>query len=402
MATINEEILTGKKFRVKNKIKNIWERVSYWTKASDVEFDDGQTAEEKMAKMEYAVYYSENDDINAKNNINAKNHFSFYNYKIVNSSNSSSMTPTINASDLDKNFEITNEQMFMINLSYDDSSTTNYISFNKIIIAGRTIPIYGSTNGDMGSSGTQRSIYLYKSSSSSTTSKNFRTIMIDNKSDYARAFDMTPYWYYHDTIPSPAPTYNYSTFPQFYSQYILSAHNQDINDSGRYVDYADYVDIYCSTDTQYLYTKNGSDYDRSSNKVPSYEGNLGLPKGRYMFLINVGKETLLGTHRDSDNYINYDTYRNTEVGGYAFFAWFDYNDNFSKISGDYYNWSWQRFRQIQFAKTQDLPITIAVTEPTFLTSGDWVGSMTKQGRIRIKMTNWEYYATILIYRMRDF
>ena len=46
---INEEIVTGRKFRkLLDEATRLWQRISFWTKASDVEFDDGKTAEEKL------------------------------------------------------------------------------------------------------------------------------------------------------------------------------------------------------------------------------------------------------------------------------------------------------------------------------------------------------------------
>ena len=52
MATINEQIVTGRKFRkLIDEANKLWQRISIWTKASDVEFDDGQTAETKMGAI---------------------------------------------------------------------------------------------------------------------------------------------------------------------------------------------------------------------------------------------------------------------------------------------------------------------------------------------------------------
>lgn len=50
MAIVNEIIVTGRvKRRLIDKAAKLWQKISYWTKASDVEFDDGKTAEEKVA-----------------------------------------------------------------------------------------------------------------------------------------------------------------------------------------------------------------------------------------------------------------------------------------------------------------------------------------------------------------
>lgn len=49
---INETIVTGRKFRyLINEATKLWQRISFWTKACDVEFDDGQTAEEKLGAI---------------------------------------------------------------------------------------------------------------------------------------------------------------------------------------------------------------------------------------------------------------------------------------------------------------------------------------------------------------
>lgn len=49
---ISETIITGKKYRVWDKSTSKWKRMSYWTKASDVEFNDGSTAEARIADIE--------------------------------------------------------------------------------------------------------------------------------------------------------------------------------------------------------------------------------------------------------------------------------------------------------------------------------------------------------------
>lgn len=49
MAPLNEKIITGRKFRkLLDKKNKIWLRLSFWTKASDVEFDDGTVLEGKF------------------------------------------------------------------------------------------------------------------------------------------------------------------------------------------------------------------------------------------------------------------------------------------------------------------------------------------------------------------
>lgn len=43
---VNEVIVTGRvKRRLIDKTAKLWQRISYWTKASDVELDDGKTVE---------------------------------------------------------------------------------------------------------------------------------------------------------------------------------------------------------------------------------------------------------------------------------------------------------------------------------------------------------------------
>ena len=46
MATVEEVKVTGRKFRIWDSVNDIWKRISYWTKASDVEFENGQNAED--------------------------------------------------------------------------------------------------------------------------------------------------------------------------------------------------------------------------------------------------------------------------------------------------------------------------------------------------------------------
>lgn len=49
---INEVTVTGRKFRkLVDETTKLWQRISFWTKASDVEFNDGKTAEEKLGMI---------------------------------------------------------------------------------------------------------------------------------------------------------------------------------------------------------------------------------------------------------------------------------------------------------------------------------------------------------------
>lgn len=49
---MKETIVTGRKFRrLADEAQNLWQRISFWTKASDLEFDDGKTAEAKVGSI---------------------------------------------------------------------------------------------------------------------------------------------------------------------------------------------------------------------------------------------------------------------------------------------------------------------------------------------------------------
>ncbi len=53
MATVNEVTVSGRKFRkLVDEATKLWQKISFWTKASDVEFDDGMTAEIKMGAVD--------------------------------------------------------------------------------------------------------------------------------------------------------------------------------------------------------------------------------------------------------------------------------------------------------------------------------------------------------------
>ena len=51
---INEQIVTGRRYRrlIEDGDVNLWQRISFWTMASDVEFDDGETLEDKISNLE--------------------------------------------------------------------------------------------------------------------------------------------------------------------------------------------------------------------------------------------------------------------------------------------------------------------------------------------------------------
>lgn len=49
---INEQIVTGRKFRkCIDVINKVWLRISFWTSANDVEFDDGKTLQQKLGSF---------------------------------------------------------------------------------------------------------------------------------------------------------------------------------------------------------------------------------------------------------------------------------------------------------------------------------------------------------------
>lgn len=53
---MTENIITGRKFRVLiDEVKDIWLRISFWTKASDVECSDGENAETKFDNIKNSL-----------------------------------------------------------------------------------------------------------------------------------------------------------------------------------------------------------------------------------------------------------------------------------------------------------------------------------------------------------
>ena len=53
---VNETIVTGRYFRkLIDAANRQWQRFSFWTKASDVEFDDGKNAEEKIIELKNRI-----------------------------------------------------------------------------------------------------------------------------------------------------------------------------------------------------------------------------------------------------------------------------------------------------------------------------------------------------------
>ena len=51
MATVEEVKITGRKYRIWDAVNSVWKRISYWTKACDVVFNNGQNAEEMVTSM---------------------------------------------------------------------------------------------------------------------------------------------------------------------------------------------------------------------------------------------------------------------------------------------------------------------------------------------------------------
>lgn len=50
---INEVEVTGKKFRqLMDEATKLWQKISFWTKSSDVEFNDGKNAETKVGAID--------------------------------------------------------------------------------------------------------------------------------------------------------------------------------------------------------------------------------------------------------------------------------------------------------------------------------------------------------------
>lgn len=52
MSEINETVVTGRKFRkLLDKTTHLWQRISFWTSASDVEFSDGSVLENRFGAL---------------------------------------------------------------------------------------------------------------------------------------------------------------------------------------------------------------------------------------------------------------------------------------------------------------------------------------------------------------
>lgn len=61
---INEQIITGRKFRkCPDAANKIWMRISFWTSANDVEFDDGRTLQQKLGTIDGITDSLESNDL---------------------------------------------------------------------------------------------------------------------------------------------------------------------------------------------------------------------------------------------------------------------------------------------------------------------------------------------------
>lgn len=69
---INEKIVTGRKFRrLIDKDSKLWQLISWWTKARDVEFDDGKTAEQKLGNINGITSDTDNESDDIASSISA-------------------------------------------------------------------------------------------------------------------------------------------------------------------------------------------------------------------------------------------------------------------------------------------------------------------------------------------
>ena len=69
MATVEELKVTGRKFRIWDAVNNVWKRISYWTKATDVEFKDGVNAEDKISQINTNIATANTNISTANTNI---------------------------------------------------------------------------------------------------------------------------------------------------------------------------------------------------------------------------------------------------------------------------------------------------------------------------------------------
>lgn len=105
-----EVIITGKKYRVKGTVNGVlsWIRTSFWTKASDVELDNGSNVEEKISELTTTTSNTSNSLNTHKN---SSDHDSRYYLKAEIDSKLNDKSPTNHASS---------------NTSYGVGNSTNY------------------------------------------------------------------------------------------------------------------------------------------------------------------------------------------------------------------------------------------------------------------------------------
>lgn len=76
MATIQEIKVQGRKYRVWDEFLGLWKRISYWTKAADVEFESGKNAEETVSEISNDINELQTDLDNVETSLDV---FSFRN-----------------------------------------------------------------------------------------------------------------------------------------------------------------------------------------------------------------------------------------------------------------------------------------------------------------------------------
>lgn len=136
---INETISTGNKYRrLKDASTKLWQRLSFWTKASDVEFDNGATAETSLGNIQGIT-----DSVNSNaSNIAAS-------AAAVNTLNSNITTQTgrinVYVGD-DKNLHFVNSAGADTVLNFSKLNEVSEI-YNKVITSNGTNPL--TTNIDI-------------------------------------------------------------------------------------------------------------------------------------------------------------------------------------------------------------------------------------------------------------
>ena len=62
MATVEEVQVTGRKYRIFDAVNHIWKRISYWTKATDVELDNGTNLQDTIDNLNTTIVTINNYD----------------------------------------------------------------------------------------------------------------------------------------------------------------------------------------------------------------------------------------------------------------------------------------------------------------------------------------------------